>query len=83
MATGGELDVAMFASGMALGIVLDATVIRSVLVPATVAMMGKWNWWLPSRAAAPGGALTTAERGSSRARIAVKPGESPAMSSGK
>ncbi|MBB5808104.1 RND superfamily putative drug exporter [Saccharothrix ecbatanensis] len=51
MATGGELDVAMFASGMALGIVLDATVIRSVLVPATVAMMGRWNWWLPNWAA--------------------------------
>lgn len=51
MATGGELDVAMFASGMALGIALDATVIRAVLVPATVAMMGKWNWWLPAWAA--------------------------------
>jgi putative drug exporter of the RND superfamily len=51
MATGGELDVAMFASGMALGIILDATLIRSILVPATVAMMGNWNWWLPPWAA--------------------------------
>jgi RND superfamily putative drug exporter len=51
MATGGELDVAMFASGMALGIILDATLVRSVLVPATVAMMGRWNWWLPPWAA--------------------------------
>ncbi|ASR37049.1 hypothetical protein BAY61_20985 [Prauserella marina] len=52
MATGGELDVAIFASGVALGIIIDATLIRSLLVPAFVAMMGKWNWWLPGWAAA-------------------------------
>ncbi len=51
MASGGELDVAIFASGIALGIILDATLIRAILVPATVAMMGKWNWWLPGWAA--------------------------------
>jgi len=51
MASGGELDVAIFASGIALGILLDATVVRSVLVPATVVMMGRWNWWLPVWAA--------------------------------
>lgn len=49
MAMGGELDVAIFASGVSLGILLDATLIRAVLVPATVTMMGRWNWWLPSR----------------------------------
>uniref|UniRef100_UPI0013B4582D MMPL family transporter n=1 Tax=Nonomuraea lactucae TaxID=2249762 RepID=UPI0013B4582D len=48
-----ELDVKVFASGLALGIVLDATLIRGVLVPAVVAMMGRWNWWLPDWAAAP------------------------------
>lgn len=48
MAGGGELDVAVFASGVALGIILDATLIRSLLVPATVAMLGRWNWWLPA-----------------------------------
>ncbi|MER5261719.1 MMPL family transporter [Actinosynnema sp. NPDC002837] len=51
MAFGGELDVAVFSSGVALGIVLDATLIRSVLVPAAVAVMGRWNWWLPTWAA--------------------------------
>ncbi|GII02447.1 MMPL family transporter [Planobispora takensis] len=48
-----ELDVKVFASGLALGILLDATLIRGVLVPATVAMMGRWNWWLPAWAARP------------------------------
>ncbi|GAA3383079.1 MMPL family transporter [Cryptosporangium minutisporangium] len=51
MAMGGELDVSVFATGLALGILIDATLIRSVLVPATVAMMGRWNWWLPVWAA--------------------------------
>ncbi|TDE34163.1 MMPL family transporter [Nonomuraea mesophila] len=46
-----ELDVKVFASGLALGIALDATLIRAVLVPAVVAMMGRWNWWLPGWAA--------------------------------
>ncbi|MER7816492.1 MMPL family transporter [Streptomyces sp. NPDC096153] len=48
MASGGELDVTIFASGIALGIFIDATLIRGLLVPAAVAMMGKWNWWLPA-----------------------------------
>ncbi|MFG3437129.1 MMPL family transporter [Nonomuraea sp. NPDC047897] len=46
-----ELDVKVFTSGLALGVLLDATLIRGVLVPAVVAMMGRWNWWLPDRAA--------------------------------
>jgi RND superfamily putative drug exporter len=34
--------------GMAVAIVLDATVVRMVLVPATMTLLGKWNWWLPA-----------------------------------
>jgi RND superfamily putative drug exporter len=37
----------MFASGLAFGILIDATIIRMVLVPALVALVGRWNWWLP------------------------------------
>jgi uncharacterized membrane protein YdfJ with MMPL/SSD domain len=33
--------------GMALAIALDATVIRALLVPAAMRMMGSWNWWAP------------------------------------
>ncbi len=33
--------------GMALAVGLDATVIRALLVPATMRLMGKWNWWAP------------------------------------
>jgi RND superfamily putative drug exporter len=34
--------------GMALAVLLDATVIRALLVPATMRMMGAWNWWAPA-----------------------------------
>jgi RND superfamily putative drug exporter len=38
----------MLGFGMAVAIVLDATVVRMVLVPATMAMLGRLNWWLPA-----------------------------------
>lgn len=33
--------------GMALAILLDATIVRGLLVPAAMKLMGKWNWWAP------------------------------------
>jgi RND superfamily putative drug exporter len=33
--------------GLAVAIFVDATIIRSLLVPATMQLLGKWNWWLP------------------------------------
>jgi RND superfamily putative drug exporter len=47
MASGPGTDLKMFATGLAAGILLDATVIRALLVPAVIALMGRWNWWLP------------------------------------
>jgi len=46
-ATETDVVVKMLGFGMAVAIVLDATVVRMVLVPATMAMLGRWNWWLP------------------------------------
>ena len=34
--------------GMAIAVALDATVVRALLVPATMRLLGKWNWWMPS-----------------------------------
>lgn len=34
--------------GMALAVGLDATIIRALLVPATMRLMGRWNWWAPA-----------------------------------
>jgi RND superfamily putative drug exporter len=47
MASGPETDVKMMATGLAAGILIDATVIRALIVPAVIALMGRWNWWLP------------------------------------
>jgi putative drug exporter of the RND superfamily len=41
-------DVKVLASGLAAGILIDATVIRALLVPAVVSLFGKWNWWMPN-----------------------------------
>ena len=35
--------------GMALSVLLDATIIRALLVPATMRLLGRWNWWLPGK----------------------------------
>ncbi len=36
-------------SGMTVAVLVDATIIRSLLVPATMRLLGRWNWWLPGR----------------------------------
>jgi putative drug exporter of the RND superfamily len=51
MATAPDSTVKVFATGLAAGILLDATVIRALLVPAVVSLLGRWNWWLPTRPA--------------------------------
>jgi len=43
-----DVGIKIIATGLAAGIVLDATVIRMLLVPALVSLLGSWNWWLPT-----------------------------------
>jgi RND superfamily putative drug exporter len=47
MATAPDTSVKMIATGLGAGILLDATVVRALLVPAAVSLFGRWNWWLP------------------------------------
>jgi len=47
MSTGPGVDIKQFGIGLAAGIIFDATVIRALLVPALMQLMGSWNWWLP------------------------------------
>jgi RND superfamily putative drug exporter len=47
MASSPGTDLKMFATGMGAGILLDATVVRALIVPALISLMGRWNWWLP------------------------------------
>ncbi len=47
LGSGPEVVIKIFATGLAAGILLDATVVRALLVPAVVSLLGRWNWWLP------------------------------------
>jgi RND superfamily putative drug exporter len=40
-------EIKEFAIGLAAGIIFDATVIRALLVPALMRILGEWNWWMP------------------------------------
>ncbi len=47
-ASGELLTIKEIGVGMALAIVIDATVVRTLLVPAAMKLMGRWNWWSPT-----------------------------------
>jgi putative drug exporter of the RND superfamily len=40
-------EIKLFAIGLAAGIIFDATVIRALLVPSLMKLLGEWNWWMP------------------------------------
>ena len=46
-------DIKVFATALGIGILLDATIVRALLVPALVSLFGRWNWWLPAWVAKP------------------------------
>ena len=49
LASGPGTDLKMLATGLGFGILLDATIVRSLLVPSLVSLFGRWNWYLPAR----------------------------------
>ena len=51
-ATVSSLDMQQMGLGLAVAVLIDATVIRAVLLPAAMQLLGDWNWWLPRRFAA-------------------------------
>jgi RND superfamily putative drug exporter len=64
-------DIKVFATALGIGILLDATVVRALLVPALVTLFGEWNWWLPDGVARALLIKTPAVRGG---RVAVGAG---------
>ena len=44
-------DIKVLGTALGVGILIDATVVRALLVPALVTLLGRWNWWLPGWAA--------------------------------
>ena len=47
LSTAPMTDLKVMATGLGAGILLDAVVVRSLLVPALVGVLGRWNWYLP------------------------------------
>ena len=41
------LDMKQLGVGLAVAVLIDATIIRGVLLPATMKLLGRWNWYLP------------------------------------
>ena len=48
MSSAPDTDVKVLATGLGAGILLDAVLVRSLLVPAYISILGRWNWWMPS-----------------------------------
>jgi len=51
LSTSPGTDIKQFGIGLAAGVLFDATVIRALLVPSLMMLLGKWNWYFPSFAA--------------------------------
>src|SRR4030095_11177978 len=47
-ATLSALDMKQMGVGLAVAVLIDATIVRAVLLPATMKLLGDWNWYLPS-----------------------------------
>jgi uncharacterized membrane protein YdfJ with MMPL/SSD domain len=48
---GSVVGLQQFGFGLAVAIFVDVTIVRALLVPALMALFGRWNWWLPARVA--------------------------------
>jgi RND superfamily putative drug exporter len=48
LASAPDTDIKVLATGLGAGILLDATIVRAMLVPALMSLFGRWNWWLPN-----------------------------------
>ena len=74
------LDIKQLGVGLAVAVLIDATVIRGVLLPATMKMLGRWNWYLPRWLLDASPAEPSADRGPA----GPEPGEdAPAPAAGR
>jgi RND superfamily putative drug exporter len=54
--------------GMGIAVVVDATIVRALLVPATMRLLGRWNWWAPKPLARFYDRLGLSEKGPGKGR---------------
>jgi len=48
LASAPGVDIKVLGTALGVGILIDATLVRALLVPALVSVLGRWNWWLPA-----------------------------------
>jgi putative drug exporter of the RND superfamily len=48
LASAPSTDLNVFATALGAGVILDATIVRALLLPALVTLLGRWNWWMPT-----------------------------------
>jgi RND superfamily putative drug exporter len=48
LASAPDTDIKVLGTALGVGILIDATIVRALLVPALVSLFGRWNWWLPT-----------------------------------
>jgi RND superfamily putative drug exporter len=53
LATGHFAGLQQLGVGLAVGVIVDATIIRGLLLPSTMVLLGKWNWWMPKQRKTP------------------------------
>ncbi len=68
LASAPNTEIKVLATGLGFGILLDATLIRALLLPAVVSLLGDWNWWLPR----PVARVLRIPHGAPRARAVVE-----------
>ena len=71
-ATESGIEIKELGVGLALAILIDATIVRAVLLPATMKLLGKWNWYLPQQAQ-----LAAEAQPRAQARRGPRPGLGP------
>ena len=76
--TGRFVGLQEFGVGLAAAIFLDATVVRAILVPATMKLLGDWNWYLPEARAPRDAPRAAADAGDQRALARTAPAAGPA-----
>jgi len=79
LSAGPETDLKVMATALGAGILLDATVVRALLVPALTAVLGSANWWLPRPARrllrVPASPASAGPAPAARAAAPARPGE--------
>jgi RND superfamily putative drug exporter len=76
-ATGEIVAMKQLGIGLAVAVVVDATIVRIVLVPATMDLLGRWNWWAPRMLARVHARFGLRERAGRLGETALSAGRSP------